>query len=147
MLASRDPRFNMDPDERWLANIKGVRPQYSEYLRRGLGETLILFALFGKHARSVADAGPRIDRIVQRLLDKADRERWWSLSRDFQLLAEAAPETFLAMIENGLDGDAPVTICSAKMGGLSAASMFRTYSGRWSCWPGALNIWGGYAAL
>ena len=117
VLASRDPRFDMDPDERWLANIKGVRPQYSEYLRRGLGETLILFALFGKYARSVADAGPRIDRIVQRLLDKADRERWWSLSRDFQLLAEAAPETFLAMIENGLDGDAPVTILFGEDGG------------------------------
>jgi len=117
VLASRDPRFDMDPDERWLANIKGVRPQYSEYLRRGLGETLILFSLFGEHAPCVAGAGARIDRIVQQLLEKADRERWWSLSRDFQLLAEAAPETFLAMLEEGLVRAAPVTVLFGEDGG------------------------------
>jgi transcriptional regulator with XRE-family HTH domain len=117
VLASRDPRFDMDPDDRWLANLKGVRPQYSEYLRRGLGETLILFSLFGGHARSVANAGARVDGIVQRLLEKADRERWWSLSRDFQLLAEAAPETFLAMLNEGLARDAPVTVLFGEDGG------------------------------
>jgi hypothetical protein len=88
-----------------------------EYLRRGLGEALILFSLFGGHARSVADAGARVDRIVQRLLEKADRERWWSLSRDFQLLAEAAPETFLAMLDDGLARDAPVTVLFGEDGG------------------------------
>jgi transcriptional regulator with XRE-family HTH domain len=117
VLASRDPRFDMDPDERWLANIKGVRPQYSEYLRCGLGETLILFSLFGSHARSIAGANARVDSILQRLLDKADRERWWSLSRDFQLLAEAAPEAFLAMLEEGLERDAPVTVLFGEDGG------------------------------
>lgn len=117
VLASRDPRFDMDPGDRWLANIKGVRPQYSEYLRRGLGETLILFSLFGSHARCVAGASARIDSIVQRLLEKADRERWWSLSRDFQLLAEAAPETFLATLEEGLAHDAPVTVLFGEDGG------------------------------
>ena len=117
VLASRDPRFDMDPDDRWLANLRGVRPQYSEYLRRGLGETLILFSLFGERAPSVADAGGRIDRIVQRLLEKADRERWWSVSRDFQLLAEAAPETFLAMLDDGLARDAPVTVLFGEDGG------------------------------
>jgi hypothetical protein len=117
VLASRDPRFDMDPDDRWLANIKGVRPQYSEFLRRGLGETLILFSLFGDHARSIADAGARVNRVVQRLLDKADRERWWSLSRDFQLLAEAAPETFLATLDDGLERGAPVTVLFGEEGG------------------------------
>jgi hypothetical protein len=118
VLASRDPRFDMDPDDRWLANIKGVRPEYSEYLRRGIGETLILFALFGKYVRSVSGTSARVDGTVKRLLERADRERWWSLSRDFQLLAEAAPETFLAMLEEGLAQEAPVTVLFGEDSGL-----------------------------
>ena len=117
VLASRDPRFDMNPDDRWMANIRGVRPEYSEYLWGGLGETLILFSLFGDYAPSVVGAKARVDGIVRRLLEQADRERWWSLSREFQLLAEAAPDTFLAMLEEGLEGDAPVTVLFGEDGG------------------------------
>lgn len=39
VLGSSDPRFEMNPEERWYAPLKGVRPPFSGYLRRGLGET------------------------------------------------------------------------------------------------------------
>jgi transcriptional regulator with XRE-family HTH domain len=110
VFSSRDPRYEMDSRDRWLASVRGVRPEYSEYLRRGLGEILILFSLFGKQAPSVANPAVRIETIVQKLLQNADQGRWWSLSRDFQLLAEAAPDAFLTAVDEELDQHAAVTV-------------------------------------
>lgn len=47
VLGSADPRFDMDPDERWMAAVRGVRPEYSGMLRHGVGQTLILLAIWG----------------------------------------------------------------------------------------------------
>ena len=107
VLTTPDPRFDMDPDDRWLAPTKGVRPTYSGTLRQGLCETLILCSLFGKQLRTVNNPSARVDYIVRRVLENADRRRWWTMSRDFQLLAEAAPEVFLEVIETNLDSPDP----------------------------------------
>lgn len=102
VLGAHDPRYDVDPEERWMAATKGVKPEYSGYLRHGLGEVLILLSLFGDRAQSVPGVRRRVEYVVQRLLDGASRERWWSLSRDFQLLAEAAPTTLLDAIDESL---------------------------------------------
>lgn len=102
VLASNDPRFELASDERWLANLKGIRPEYSGYLRRGLGETLILFSLFASHVPSVVGAQTGVESLVRRLFENADAQRWWSLTREFQLLAEAAPATFLSVLDEAL---------------------------------------------
>jgi transcriptional regulator with XRE-family HTH domain len=107
ILGSADPRFEMDPNERWMAGIHGVRPDYSGVLRHGIGQTLILLALWGDRAHTVLNAGRRADAIVAKLLDNADRQRWWSLSRDFRLLAEASPDAFLGAVEDSLDQNDP----------------------------------------
>jgi transcriptional regulator with XRE-family HTH domain len=103
VLGSADPRFEMDSSERWMAAVKGVHPDYSGMLRQGVGQMLILLALWGDAARTVPYANRRADAIVERLLDNADQQRWWSLSRDFRLLAEASPKSFLSAIEDSLD--------------------------------------------
>jgi transcriptional regulator with XRE-family HTH domain len=107
VLGAADPRYVMSPDERWYAPIRGIKPEYSEYLRHGLGEVLILLAMFGDRAQAVPDAAKRADLVVRKLLHGADKQRWWSLSRDFQLLAEAAPTTFLTAVEDSLDKNDP----------------------------------------
>ena len=107
VLGAADPRYSMDPKERWYAPINGIMPEYSEFLRHGLGEILIMLALFGDRAQTVPDANRRADYMVHRLLHGADGERWWSLSRDFQLLAEAAPGTFLDAVQRSLDQNHP----------------------------------------
>lgn len=53
------------------------------------------------------DATDRVDAIVRKLLLNADRQRWWSLSGEFRLLAEAAPKAFLDAIEDSLDQAEP----------------------------------------
>jgi transcriptional regulator with XRE-family HTH domain len=107
VLGSTDPRFDLAPDQRWMAPVRGVVPAYSAMLRHGLGQVLILLAQWGKQVHTVPDAAGRADAIVGTLLDDADQRRWWSLSRDFRLLAEASPNAFLAAIEDSLDQAEP----------------------------------------
>lgn len=107
VLGAADPRYTMSPEDRWYASMRGIEPAYSAYLRHGLGETLILLALFGERVKTVPHASQHADIVVRKLLRGADKQRWWSLSRDFQLLAEASPEEFLSAIEDSLDQDDP----------------------------------------
>lgn len=106
-LGSADPRFDIDPNERWMAAIHGVHCEYSSILRHGIGQVLILLALWGDRVVTVPDAKRRADAIVSKLLQNADDRRWWSLSRDFCLLAEASPSAFLSAVEDSLDQKDP----------------------------------------
>ncbi|ARP67166.1 helix-turn-helix transcriptional regulator [Mesorhizobium sp. B2-5-9] len=109
VLGSVDPRFEMDPDERWMASVRGVQRDYSGMLRHGIGQVLILLALWGEEIKTIPDAARRADHIVAKLLANATKQRWWSLSRDFRLLAEASPSAFLRAIEDSLDlNDPPI---------------------------------------
>ncbi|MBY4640512.1 helix-turn-helix domain-containing protein [Gluconacetobacter entanii] len=105
VFGSIDPRFAMDPNERWMAAIKGVHRDYSDMIRHGIGQVLILLALWGSRVHTVPDVKHRADAIVRKLLTNADQRLWWSLSRDFRLLAEASPNAFLSAIEDCLDQD------------------------------------------
>lgn len=107
VLSAADPRYTLSPEDRWNASIRGIEPEYSAYLRHGLGETLILLALFGDRATMVPNASQYPDTVVRKVLRGADSQRWWSLSRDFQLLAEASPDEFLAAVDDSLDNEEP----------------------------------------
>src|SRR5262249_51646589 len=45
--------------------------------------------------------------IVRKLLQNADGVRWWSLSSQLQVLAEAAPEEFMGAVEDSLAQNNP----------------------------------------
>ncbi|BAQ15605.1 helix-turn-helix domain-containing protein [Methyloceanibacter caenitepidi] len=107
VLGSADPRFDMASEDRWLADVQGVHRAYSGALRHGIGQVLILLALWGDRVSTVTNAARRADDIVTKLLLNADQQRWWSLSRDFRLLAEASPKAFLNAIEESLDKNDP----------------------------------------
>lgn len=107
VLSAADPRYTLSPEDRWYASMRGIEPEYSAYLRHGLGETLILLALFGDCAAMVPHASQCPDTVVRKVLRGADGQRWWSLSRDFQLLAEASPEEFLSAVDDSLDNENP----------------------------------------
>lgn len=107
VLGAADPRYEMDPDDRWMAGVRGVGPENSGLLRHGVGQALILLALWGDKAVAVSDAPRRAELIVGKLLRNADAQRWWSLSGDFRLLSEASPDAFLGAVEDSLDQDDP----------------------------------------
>ncbi|MDR7927036.1 helix-turn-helix transcriptional regulator [Acidithiobacillus thiooxidans] len=121
VLGSADPRFEMDPNDRWMAAVQGIQRDYSGMLRHGIGQVLILLALWGDRVHLVSGAARRADVIVDNLLRNSDPQRWWSLSRDFRLLAEASPGAFLSAIEDSLDrNDPPIRV----LFGTDEGSMF-----------------------
>jgi transcriptional regulator with XRE-family HTH domain len=101
-LGAADPRFEVPPDERWLAGIRGQLPNYSPWLLAGLSETLLLLAMFGDRVATVSDAALVPTRVVSGLLFDGDAQRWWSLSHQLRILAEAAPDAFLDAVERSL---------------------------------------------
>ena len=109
VLGSADPRFNLEPDERWRADLSGDDAAYSGLIRTGMAEVLVLLNVFGARAKAVPHAGIYADRVVKRLLNKADAERWWSLHRQLRVLAEASPEEFLNAVDKSLaQNDPPI---------------------------------------
>lgn len=105
-----DPRFNEADRARLIAF--GDRPQIaSKELCRGLLDALNVMAAFPKRAKNVPFLEERIRGFVRELLDDADAARWWSLREVLPLLAEAAPEEFLAAVETSLTrDDAPIVV-------------------------------------
>src|SRR5205807_1142225 len=71
VLNTADPRFSISPEERWLAPIRRQMPSHSPYLRIGLGETLLVLALFGERA-GVRDSRAMAGKVVRDLLHGAD---------------------------------------------------------------------------
>lgn len=106
VLGSPDPRYDLPSDKRWYAPITGQMPDHSEYLRRGLGETMMALAIFGARA-GLSGAPQSVTSIVRTLLDGADARRWWSVYRQLDLFAEAEPDVFLSAVEASLAVDDP----------------------------------------
>ena len=113
-----DPRYSLAPDKRWLAGVHGQMPRHSAYLCTGLGETLLVLALFGETAK-IGGSRQATEAIVLNLLRDADAVRWWSLSKQMRLLSEAAPDQFLCAVSDSLlRSDAPIMELFKEDGGL-----------------------------
>lgn len=116
MLAEPDPLLGLAPDARATAQLQGVRRAYSGALRRGLAQGLALMGAMG--ATSPLDHGSTLADMaavsVRQLLDEANGDRsgrtWHQLADVLPLLAEAAPDTFLAAVEDDLVGAEPVLL-------------------------------------
>ncbi|MFX0108987.1 MAG: hypothetical protein ACFE7R_11935, partial [Candidatus Hodarchaeota archaeon] len=114
VLQETDPRFEMSPEERWLANVRGKVTKHSGLLRHGLSEMLAILASYGDRncqnvgTNSVQD---QVSSWVQQLLKKdVSGPRWGSLAKELPLLAEAAPEIFMEALETDLQGDNPLVM-------------------------------------
>lgn len=104
VLAADSGRLGLAPDQRWISTTK-VFP-HSHRLRDGLAQTMVLLGALGEQG-VVSNRAQDISRqIVAILLDgSADWRRWYSLSGLLPLLAEAAPDEFLAGLEDFLSRD------------------------------------------
>lgn len=108
ILGVPDPRYDLPPDDRWLAEPLGHRQEYSKHLREGVAETL---AIMGARGASVTigewTAESYAALIVRKLFEIANRDWrvWASLTHLLKLLAEAAPDEFLSAVEQGLRND------------------------------------------
>lgn len=101
VLSEADPKFELEPDQRWAAPLYEKTHPYSIELRAGLVGSLVQLALHDEQIPS--QNGQAIaDGIVRTLLsgEKFNRtETWRSLAHWLPDMAEAAPDAFLETTE------------------------------------------------
>jgi len=131
VLGEPDPSYDLAPEERWLANIKGAVPEYSEALRSGLADSIALLAVYGDVACQNLGEVNLTDRVaywVRVLLTKdISAPGWYSFGRNLIPLAEAAPESFLYALESSMQGGeppiAPIFMEEGEFGGFPHANL------------------------
>lgn len=111
ILPEPDPRFELPPEERWMANVHGKCRIYSGHLRNGLVGGLLHAAVLGRDD-SACYAGRRaqgcIDGVCRRLFEKRNEPDFWRrIHGELQELAEASPDQFLGALEADLAQEQP----------------------------------------
>lgn len=106
VLLEPDPRFDLAPEERWMANVHGKRRPHSSHLRNGLAGGLLHAAALGQDD-AACYAGQRaqswIDGACRRLFENRGKPGFWRRVRgELRELAEAAPNQFLTALEADL---------------------------------------------
>ena len=105
VLSEEDPAIELPPDKRWAANLYGRSRKHSSALRKGLLDTLVLLAVHGNALfgdRLGIDLELAVSEVVSRLLTPSAASTWLSQKNDLPHYAEAAPNTFLNIVEADL---------------------------------------------
>lgn len=102
VCAEIDPTWEMEPDERWLANIRDIHPRFSSLLKQSMTETMMLLSLFGDRAELVDGLEARVAGTLSDVLEGASEPIWWSLGPVLPKLAEVSPSAFLNGLERAL---------------------------------------------
>ena len=98
VFAEVDPKYELDPDQRWAAAVYGKAPRFSRWIQQGLVKSLVLL---GVHGIRLGDSeGQQVaNSIATDILKQATTwQRWSSLKGITPLLAEAAPDAFLDVV-------------------------------------------------
>lgn len=105
MLGEDDPALDLAEKDRWAASIYGKKREFSGAVREGIAETLVLLAVHGKNLfgeRLGFDGELAAARLVRDLLEPLSTRNLEANDRELPLYAEAAPGTFLDIIERDL---------------------------------------------
>ena len=106
VLSTLDPQFELEPDQRYVANIVGKESTYSETLVSGISRALALLGVYPEVVSNV----PRVEDVAFMVISKILGEckgwtTWATLSSHLSTLAEAAPDAFLEAVEDALSTD------------------------------------------
>ena len=106
VLGEDDPALDLDEDQRWAASLHGKQRSYSQAVRNGMAETLVVLAVHGDNligARLGTTVSSGTGELVTRLLRAPLTARSLeSKNRDLPVLAEVAPSRFLEILQNDL---------------------------------------------
>ena len=116
VLSKRDPSLDLPEDQRWAASLHGKIPAFSEPLQKGINESLVLLSIHGKHLfnGSVREPEQEIANLIIGLLEPMKVDTLLSQCKHLPLYAEAAPDTFLRILERDLEQDDPVVFALMK---------------------------------
>ena len=109
VLSEINPKYELPADERWLANIRGKVPKYSGLLSTGLSEALVRLSVETRMmqlTQGFNQNGSCVEYQCRKLFDEnSEKERFlYSVATDLPIIAEAAPDAFLAALQRDLSG-------------------------------------------
>ncbi len=110
VLREDDPSLDLEKSDRWAANLHNKVRDHSGAIRESLGETLIILAVYGNgflQRRLGVDIAERVADLVKKLLQDKIGRVWQSQQGDLPRYAEAAPGTFLDIVDEELLKDTP----------------------------------------
>ena len=110
VLSELDPALDLPEGERWAAVLHGKTRSHSPALRKGVCETLTLLSLHGGNLfRDGLGVDPeiRVLSLIRKLLTPLTTDKLLSHLDDLPAYAEAAPDTFLTLIETDLRESEP----------------------------------------
>lgn len=106
VLLAADPRIGLEVTQSIVADIRGIRPECSDTLRKHIAEGLSLAAATSRILE------PQVRCLVKQLLEASFTDQtgdtMMSLDSSLHSLAEAAPNEFLAAISEDLNKETPV---------------------------------------
>ena len=109
IITEDNPALDLPDDERWMANLYGKSREVSDMLRRSVMDSFELLAVYGKLFRDGTgfDIEARVRKMVKKWFRPGDERSLESRKDALPAFAEAAPETFLSIIEKDLENDKP----------------------------------------
>ena len=113
VLSETDPALELPENKRWAASLYDKLRDHSEALREGVGETLVILSVHGNDLfrdRLGIDVEARVSTLVRGLLTPLTLDKLLSHENDLPRYAEAAPDTFLSLIETDLRQPEPVVL-------------------------------------
>jgi transcriptional regulator with XRE-family HTH domain len=98
VLCTLNSKYELDPNNRFAADLYNKGQRYSGKLRVGIATSLAMLA--NMNLSSLPHIQLRIDNLIDQILgDESDWKFWASLSDIMMLLAEASPTAFLNKLE------------------------------------------------
>lgn len=113
VLSEDNPALELPEEKQWAAGIYGKTREISGALREGLAETLVLLAVHGPSLfkpRLSFDTSVHANRLVRSLLTPVTARKLEAQTDNLPLYSEAAPETFLSIIQADLDSPEPQSL-------------------------------------
>lgn len=124
VLGEDNPALDLPEDKRWAAHIYGKQREFSAAFRAGISETLVLLAVYGDglfRARFGMSIASMVSRVVEQLLPSPLVARKLEANdHDLPTYAEAAPDTFLRIVERDLKSNDPQVLNLLRPAGAGA---------------------------
>lgn len=112
VLGEDDPKLDLPEERRWFSGMGEKTREFSSVMRQGVAETLVLLAVHGKslfQSRLGIDCEFEAEKLIRETLDPLTTRKLEANDRDLPVYAEAAPHTFLKMLEEDLKAGHPET--------------------------------------
>lgn len=108
VLSEKNPALDLPEDRQWLAELHGKSREISDLLRASIINSFVLLAVHGNElfrGRIAFDIEVRVQGMIRKLLEPFTARNLEDQCDALPAYAEAAPDTFLSIIEQELDGN------------------------------------------